>query len=203
MLVVGLSGSLRRNSHNRRLLAAAARALPPEVVYEEWRGLASVPPYDADLDVGPAPAAVYELRAALGGADAVLIATPEYNHSLPGQLKNALDWASRPFPDNALHGTPAAVIGASTSIFGGVWAQAEVRKTLGAIGARVIDEELAVAQAHEAFEADGSLRDPELQAGLDHILAQLVAAARAPRGRFRRSHSPSTRRAIKASSAAI
>ena len=180
MLVLGLYGSLRADSHNRRLLAAAARSLPPTVKFEEWTRLERIPPYSEDLDVATAPGAVDELRTALARADAVLIATPEYNHSIPGQLKNALDWASRPFPHNALRAKPAAVIGASTSLFGAVWAQAEARKILSAIGARVIDEELAIPSAREAFEADGSLRDPKLRAGLADILEQLLCAARAP-----------------------
>jgi len=178
MLVLGLSGSLRRASHNRRLLGAAARELEPAVDFEEWTQLGAIPPYNEDLDVASAPQPVHELRAALGRADAVLIATPEYNHSIPGQLKNALDWASRPFPDNNLRAKPAAVIGASTSIFGAVWAQAEVRKVLTAAGARVIDQELGVPSAHEAFEADGSLRDPELRSGLAEIVEQLAQSAR-------------------------
>jgi len=177
MLVLGLSGSLRSASHNRRLLGAAARELPPAVDFEEWRRLGAIPPYDADLDLVSAPPPVDELRAALRRADAVLIATPEYNHSIPGQLKNALDWASRPFPHNSLSAKPVAVIGASTSVFGAVWAQAEARKVLTAAGARVIDEELPVPRAHEAFEADGSLRDPELRSALAEIVDQLARAA--------------------------
>jgi len=122
MFVLGLSGSLRSGSHNRRLLAAFARQLPAGVEFEEWRALARVPPYDGDLDVDPAPGPVRNLRRALAGSDAVMIATPEYNHSIPGQLKNALDWASRPFPHNVLRAKPTAVIGASTGLFGAVWA---------------------------------------------------------------------------------
>jgi len=175
--VLGLCGSLRRDSHNRRLLAAAARGLPPGVEFEEWTRLEQIPPYSEDLDVAPAPAAVNELRAALARADAVLIATPEYNHSIPGQLKNVLDWASRPFPHNALRAKPAAVIGASTGLFGAVWAQAEARKILSATGARVVDEELPVATADEAFEANGSLRDPELRASLADVLERLLQVA--------------------------
>jgi len=182
MLVLGLCGSLRRDSHSRRLLAAAGRELPSEAEFAEWPGLARLPPYSQDVDVAPLPRAVNEFRGELTRADAVLIATPEYNHSVPGQLKNALDWASRPFPHNALRGKSVAVIGASTGLFGAVWAQAEVRKVLGAIGARVIDEELAVASAYEAFETDGSLRDPELRAGLADILEQVLRSARAPQG---------------------
>ena len=180
MLVLGLSGSLRTGSYNRRLLAAAAGGLPPEVEFQKWDGLERIPAYSEDIDIEPAPAAVDELRGALAHADAVLIATPEYNHSIPGQLKNTLDWASRPFPHNVLRAKPAAVIGASTSLFGAVWAQAEVRKVLRAIGAHVIDEELAVPSAHQAFQADALLRDPTLQTALAAILEQLLDAARTP-----------------------
>ena len=182
MRVLGISGSLRRESHNRRLLAAAARALPADVQFEEWRGLELVPPFNEDLDADPAPEGVEDLRAALDRAGALLIATPEYNHSIPGQLKNALDWASRPFPDNVLRGKPAAVIGASTSLFGGVWAQAEVRKVLTAAGARPIEDELPVPSAHLAFEADGRLRDRDLQAALGAVTEHLLDAAGAAVG---------------------
>lgn len=177
MLVLGLSGSLRHDSHNRRLLAAAERELPPDLELDEWRGLATIPPYDEDVDLVSTPAPVGVMRRALARADAVLIATPEYNHSIPGQLKNAIDWASRPFPDNALRGKPVAVIGASTGLFGAVWAQAELRKVLRAAGAEVIDEELPVGSAHEAFEADGSLRDPQLRERLESITEQLLRVA--------------------------
>lgn len=139
-----------------------------------------MPNYNEDLDNGPRAGAVRDLRAALARADAILIATPEYNHSLPGQLKNALDWASRPFPHNSLQAKPVAVLGASTSLFGAIWAQAQARKVLTATGARVIDEELPVANASEAFEADCSLRDPELSARLAQITKQLASATRQP-----------------------
>jgi chromate reductase, NAD(P)H dehydrogenase (quinone) len=175
MRVLGISGSLRRGSHNTRLLRAAALALPPGVELEIWDGLATIPPYNEDEDRHPAPPAVRELRRAIDEADALLISTPEYNSSLPGQLKNALDWASRPFPDSALRTKPAAVAGASTSMFGAVWAQAEVRKVLGAAGARVVDRELAVAKADSAFRADGRLLDGELQVQLAELLAELAA----------------------------
>ena len=178
MRVLGISGSLRRGSHNRRLLGAAARELAPTAEFEEWTGLGSLPPYNEDFDDASLRGPAVEMRTALLRADAILIATPEYNHSIPGQLKNALDWASRPFPENSLRGKPAAVIGASTSLFGAVWAQAEVRKVLAAAGAQVIDAELPVPGAHDAFEADGSLRDPEIRATLAEIVDQLVASAR-------------------------
>ena len=123
--ILGISGSLRRESHNTNLLRAAAEALPPGMELEVFDGLRDLPPYDADVDVEPANFAVARLRQAIDEADGVLIATPEYNGSIPGVLKNALDWASRPFPDNPLRGKPVAVVGASTGLFGAVWAQAE------------------------------------------------------------------------------
>jgi chromate reductase, NAD(P)H dehydrogenase (quinone) len=179
MYVLGLCGSLRRGSYNRRLLAAAANELPRSVTFEVYEGLAGIPPYDEDLDTEAAmPGVVKELREAIAAADAVLIATPEYNASVPGHLKNALDWASRPFPDNALRDRPVAVVGASTGLFGAVWAQAELRKVLGTIGAHVIEEELPVGQAHEAFAPDGSLADPGLRSALAGIVEKLLGEVR-------------------------
>ena len=139
MKILGISGSLRRDSYNSMLLRAAAELLPPGAELEVYDGLKAVPPYDADDDEGFAPAVVRELREAVAEADAVLIATPEYNASVPGALKNALDWVSRPHATNPLRGKPAAVVGASTGMFGAVWAQAELRKVLQTIGARVVD----------------------------------------------------------------
>src|ERR671918_2521416 len=155
--LVGVSGSLRRNSYNRILLEAAAQELPRGVEFELMQGLEHVPHYSEDADVEPAHPAVRRLRDTFAEADALLIATPEYNASLPGALKNALDWASRPFPDNVLRDKPSAVIGASTGLFGAVWAQAEVRKVLKTIGADVLDGELPVGHAHLAFGDDGHL----------------------------------------------
>jgi chromate reductase, NAD(P)H dehydrogenase (quinone) len=177
MRILGISGSLRRGSHNTNLLRAAAEVLPPGVELELYDGLRDLPPYDADLDGAGAEPAVERLRDAIAGADGVLIATPEYNGSIPGFLKNALDWASRPFPDNALRGKPVAVIGASTGLFGAVWAQAEVRKVLGIIGADVIDLELPVGQADGAFAEDGRLVEPEQQAVLQELVYVLSARA--------------------------
>ena len=125
------------------------------------------------------PAAVQDLRDAIDAADALLIATPEYNASVPGALKNALDWASRPFPDNVLRGKPCAVLGASTGLFGAVWAQAEVRKALKASGAHVLEDELPVGLADAAFTDDGGLADPEL-ARLRDLAAGLVREVSAP-----------------------
>jgi chromate reductase len=173
MRVLAISGSLRRDSHNTRLLRAAARLAPPPTELELFEGLKDVPPYDEDDDGDLAPEGARRLREAIEAADALLIATPEYNSSIPGQLKNALDWASRPFPDNVLRNKPVAVIGASTGVFGAVWAQAEVRKVLGATGARVVDVELPVAGVEEAFAGD-RLADEEVHERLAQILTELV-----------------------------
>jgi chromate reductase len=139
--------------------------------------LREVPPYDADDDVEPAPAAGRRLRDAIASADAVRFATPEYNSSFPGVLKNAVDWASRPRGSAPLLGKPVAVVGATTGSFGAVWAQAELRKVLGSAGARVIDRELPVSKADSAFDEDGRLLDHELRGRLEETLAELVAEA--------------------------
>jgi chromate reductase, NAD(P)H dehydrogenase (quinone) len=179
MRVLGISGSLRRGSHNRKLLRAAGELLPPGVEFVEWDGLAGLPAFDEDLEEAP-PAPVLEFFAAIEEADALLIATPEYNASLPGALKNAIDWASRPFPENVLRNKPAGVVGASTGLFGAVWAQAEVRKTLKASGAHVLESELPVGTADFAFAEDGSLNDPELTQRLQDLLGDLVREVSAP-----------------------
>src|SRR3954462_10612169 len=172
MRVLGISGSVRRDSHNSKLLRSAAELLPPGAELEVFEDLKAIPPYDAD-DEQFVDESVNALREAVADADAVLIATPEYNASIPGVLKNALDWVSRPHATNSLRGKPAAVVGASTGMFGGVWAQAEARKVLQTIGARVVDRELPVAEADERFDDAGRLEDPELRELYAEILAEL------------------------------
>jgi chromate reductase len=180
MKVLGISGSLRRDSHNTNLLRAAAGLVDGETELELWEGLKAVPPYDADDDdVAEAPAAVAELRDAIAGADAVLFATPEYNASIPGQLKNALDWVSRPLATNPLRNKPVAVVGASTGAFGAVWSQAELRKVLAAIGARVLECEVACRHATSSFDEHGRLVDDEARMQLGEAVDRLVEAARA------------------------
>jgi len=173
--VLAVNGSLRDGSHNGALLRAAADLLPADAVLVEHDGLSVVPPYDESADTAPPPPAVAALRGALACADAVLFSTPEYNSSIPGQLKNALDWASRPFPENALRGKPVAVIGASTGMFGAVWAQAELRKVLGATGARVLEVELAVGHAHEHLDDAGHPLEPAEAEALRDSVATLTA----------------------------
>jgi chromate reductase, NAD(P)H dehydrogenase (quinone) len=179
MKVLGISGSLRRDSHNTNLLRAAAELVDGDTELELWDGLKAVPPYDADDDVAEAPTAVAELRDAIAGADAVLFATPEYNSSIPGQLKNALDWVSRPLATNPLRNKPVAVVGASTGAFGAVWSQAELRKVLAAIGARVLECEVACRHAAAGFDEHGRLVDGEARMQLQEAVEQLVDTARA------------------------
>jgi chromate reductase, NAD(P)H dehydrogenase (quinone) len=173
--ILGLSGSLRQGSHNTSLLRAAARALPAGAELEVFDGLRDLPLYDEDLDVEPAPEPVARLRDAITTADGLLIATPEHNGTMPAALKNAIDWASRPFPGNPLKGKPIAVVGASTGLFGAVWAQADVRKSLGVAGADVLENELPVGQAHVAITDAGELADPDLSSALDELLGILNA----------------------------
>ena len=175
MKVLAISGSLRRDSYNTKLLRAAEELLPADVHLELYEGLKAVPPYDEEDDVQPAPPAVARLRQAVAEADAILIATPEYNSSVPGQLKNALDWVSRPAATNTLRNKPAAVVGASTGAFGAVWSQAELRKVLAAIGARVIEGDVAVGHAPTRFDEDGSLIDLELREQLGEVVDALLA----------------------------
>jgi chromate reductase len=136
------------------------------------RRVEAPPPFDED-DAAAHALAIAHWRDAIAQADVILFATPEYNSSIPGQpgqLKNAVDWASRPVNDAVLRNKPVAVIGASASACGALWAQAELRKVLAAAGARVIDRELPVASAHDAFEDDATLKDRDLVLELDWIL---------------------------------
>jgi chromate reductase len=179
MRILGISGSLRRDSHNRRLLLEAAELFPAGTELELFGSLKAVPPYDEDDDRDDeADPAVTALRDAIGRADAVLIATPEYNSSVPGQLKNAIDWASRPRGASSLLGKPVAVIGTGTGSFGGVWAQAELKKILRTAGARLVDGEVAVPRAHVRLEEDGRLLDDELAERLEVLLDALFAEVR-------------------------
>ena len=180
MLIFGLSGSLRRASHNSALLRAAAQLMPDGAELEIYTELERIPPFNEDLeDSRPEP--VEHLREAVSRADGILIATPEYNHSIPGVLKNAIDWLSRPFDDTVLRNKPAMVIGASTGMFGAVWSQADTRKALAAGGARVVDLELPVPGAHEQFHEDGHLLDGDLQDQLVAAIQSLVDAIDARR----------------------
>ena len=173
MRILGISGSLRRDSHNTRLLRGVRRLLPAGAQLEVFEELAAIPPYSED-DEHTWPPAVARLRGAIAGADALLVVTPEYNGSIPGQLKNALDWVSRPAGASPLAGKPAAVLGASTGVFGAVWAQAETRKVLERIGAVVVQRELPIAQADTALGDDGLPLQAETRAQVQEMLFELL-----------------------------
>ena len=177
MRLLAISGSLRRGSYNAALLDAAAAECPADVEFVVWRSLAAIPAYDEDVDTMPPPLPVAALRAEIERADAVLIATPEYNASVPGALKNALDWVSRPYATNVLRNKRVAVIGASTGLFGALAAQAELRKVLKAIGASVVDAAVPVPVAHSAFTPGGRLRDYELALALRRTVHELLEQA--------------------------
>lgn len=179
MRILAIAGSLRRDSHNTKLLRAAAGLLPPgaEIDVLDPEALRAIPHYDEDLRAVGEPASVTALREKVAQADAILVSTPEYNHSVPGALKNAIDWLSRPLADSPFNTKDVAVVGASTGMFGAVWAQADARRVLAAVGARVIDAELPVVHAHEQFTADGRLIDSDLEASLTSHLAALVQEA--------------------------
>jgi len=174
--ILTVAGSLRRDSFNRGLLRAASALMPAGVEVVEFEGLKAIPPFDEDDEAAPGPA-VAAWREAIASADGLLFATPEYNSSIPGQVKNAIDWASRPFSDTVLRNKPAAVIGTSTGMFGAVWAQGELRKVLAAAGARVVDRELPVPSAGEAFADDGRLAEPDQEEELRNILLELRESA--------------------------
>jgi len=175
MRVLAISGSLRAGSNNTALLRALREEAPEGVDVKLWNGLREIPPYDGDLDVVPGPAPVEAFRDLVREADAVFFATPEYNSSVPGALKNALDWGSRPVATNSFRNKPVAVISSSAGAFGGVWAGAELRKVLGAMGARVAEAELAVGHAHEKFDDEGHLADDDVRQGLREALETLLA----------------------------
>jgi chromate reductase, NAD(P)H dehydrogenase (quinone) len=175
MKILGISGSLRAASYNTALLRAAAQVAPDDVTVDIYEDLELLPPFNEDREDAP-PAEVERLRAELESADAVLFSTPEYNTTIPGQVKHLVDWASWSHgSDSALWGKPVAVIGASMTDYGAMWAQDHLRKALGIAGARVLETDLPVAKAHDLFSGDGELTDPETRERLAEIVSGLVA----------------------------
>jgi len=175
MNVLGISGSLRRDSHNTTLLRAAGEMFRAGGAdFEIHTGLKLVPPYDEDDDRDPAPVAVAQLRAAVAGADALFFSTPEYNSSIPGQLKNAIDWLSRPFGDGALKGKPLAVIGGSFGQYGGVWAHDDTRKSFGIAGARVV-ESIKLSVPFKTLEGKAPAEHADLSANVRDVVGKLAA----------------------------
>jgi chromate reductase, NAD(P)H dehydrogenase (quinone) len=183
MRVLGISGSLRHESYNTALLCHAGELFKAEGAdFEMYRGLRHIPAYDEDCDTEDAPETVSRIREAVREADAVFFVSPEYNSSIPGALKNALDWLSRPFADNVLRNKPVAVASASSGMFGAIWGQAELRKVLGTIGARVTEGEVAVSEAAERFDENGGLNEPNLEKELHEVVVMLLADVRSARG---------------------
>jgi chromate reductase len=173
--VLAISGSLRAASHNTALLRAAAERAPEDVEVELWDGLGTLPPYNEDHEADPSEA-VSKMRRRISEADAVLISTPEYNGTMPGQLKQVVDWGSRPYgPEAAFYGKPVAVIGASVTDYGALWAQDHLRKALGIAGARVTEVDLPLGRAPSKFDPSGRLVDAESIERLDEVLGKLVA----------------------------
>jgi chromate reductase len=178
--ILGISGSLRRLSYNTALLRAARDRSPEGVEVEIYDDLESLAPYNEDRE-SDHPESVDRLLDRIEAADALLIATPEFNTAMPGQLKHLVDWGSRPYgPEAKLYGKPVAVIGASQTDYGAMWAQDQLRKALGIAGARVSDVELSVARAHEnKFDENGELIDGETFEQLEHVLRGLAEHHRA------------------------
>lgn len=177
MRLLTISGSLREGSYNTGLILAAEEVAPDGVEVERYDGLHAVPAFHGDREARSAPPEVEHLRRLVDRADAVLIATPEYNGSIPGVLKNALDWLSTPYPENVLRNKTVAVVGASTGGYGAMWAQADLRKVLGLIGARVVPGNLPVERANERFDADGRLVDERVRERLAEVVAGLIETA--------------------------
>jgi chromate reductase len=176
MRILAVSGSLRESSYNTSLLRAALEAAPDGVELELWDGIGELPLYDEDLE-DDAPVSVQRLRDAWAAADAILFATPEYNGSVPGGLKNAIDWASRPKLEGVLRNKTVAVVGASTGQFGALWAQQDLKRILGITGARVVGTEIPVGRAHERFDSEGRLLDGEVFEQLRLHLTTLASEA--------------------------
>jgi chromate reductase len=180
MRILAVSGSLRESSYNTSLLRAAIEAAPDGVELELWAGIGELPFYDEDLE-HDAPESVRRLREDWAAADAIFFSTPEYNGSVPGPLKNAIDWASRPRLEAVLRNKPVAVVGASTGQFGALWAQQDLKRILGIAGARVVGTEIPVSRAHERFDAEGRLLDGEvfeqLRLHLTTLASEAVAAS--------------------------
>jgi chromate reductase, NAD(P)H dehydrogenase (quinone) len=175
MKILAISGSLRAASHNTALLRAAAELAPQGVELELYQGLELLPPYNEDWDTDDPPVEVARLRRAIEAADAVLLSTPEFNGTMSGQMKHVVDWASRPHgTEAALWGKPVAVIGASVTDYGAIWAQDHLRRALGLAGARVLDSEFPVAAARQLFDEQGRLIDAETRERLAGLVKSLV-----------------------------
>jgi len=171
--ILGFAGSLRRGSYNRGLLRVAQEMVPREAALETF-DLEGIPPFNQDLENQP-PEKVKEFKAKIRAADAILIVTPEYNYSIPGVLKNAIDWASRPYGDNALEGKPVALMGASIGMLGTARAQYHLRQSFVWLNMYPLNQpEVMVPFAQEKFDASGTLTDPKTKEKVKELLQSLI-----------------------------
>jgi chromate reductase len=175
LVVCGIAGSLRRASYNRALLRAAQELAPEGMEIRIFDGIGDLPLYDEDVEAQGDPAPVQALKRAIGEADALLIATPEYNHGVPGVLKNAIDWASRPPRGSVLAGKPAAIFGASPGVTGTARAQTQLRGSFVFTQTpALLQPEILVYRAHEKFDADGNLTDAKTREFIGLFLRHLA-----------------------------
>jgi chromate reductase len=175
--ILGFAGSLRKDSYNKSLLHTASELLPTNVSLEIF-DLEGIPPFNQDLET-KIPQRVKEFKAKIKAADAILIATPEHNYSIPGVLKNAIDWASRPYGDNAFEDKPVALISASTGLLGGARAQYHLRQSFVFLNMHALNKpELFVTFAQDKFDQNGKLKDEKTRELLKQLLTNLVALTR-------------------------
>jgi chromate reductase len=175
--ILGFAGSLRKDSYNKALLRAAKEMAPESAVIEVF-DLEGIPPFNQDLEGRP-PQRVKEFKAKVRAADAILIATPEYNYSIPGILKNAIDWASRPYGDNVFDGKPVAVMSASIGILGGARAQYHLRQVFVFLNMLPVNRpEVFLTDAKDKIDAEGRLTDEIAREKIRQLLEALVAWTR-------------------------
>lgn len=172
--ILGLAGSLRKQSYNRGLLQAALEVAPPHCNLDIF-DLEGIPLYNQDEEID-LPQSVVQLKAKIRAADAILIATPEYNYSIPGVLKNALDWGSRPYGDNAWNNKPVAMMGASAGMQGTSRAQYHLRQVFVSLNMHSLNRpEVMVGSAQDRFDAKGNLTDPKTRQKIEELLIALIA----------------------------
>jgi chromate reductase len=175
--ILGFAGSLRKESYNRAILAAALEAIPDDASLEVF-DLEGIPPFNQDLELQP-PDKVKEFKKRIRAADAILIATPEYNYSIPGVLKNAIDWASRPYGDNAFDGKPVAVMGASIGTLGTARAQYDLRRSFVFLNMFPLNQpEVMIPFAQDKVDSKGRVTDEKTRKKIRELLESLVAWTR-------------------------
>lgn len=175
--IFGFAGSLRKGSYNKALLRTALQLLPKDAKLEIF-DIEGIPLFNQDIEK-QMPEKVKEFKAKIKGADAILVATPEYNYSMPGVLKNAIDWASRPYGDNSFEGKPVAIMSASPGMFGGARAQYHLRQTLVFLDMHPVNKpEVMVPFAHEKVNEQGIIADAKTREKIKDLLESMVAWTR-------------------------